>query len=126
MKVVHSAITTPIYELARSLELDLEFGNDSFTFRIELFRDTENANRFRCHVWDLEMFRLTPTFPHDQNGEPAHTCDDIVMVDRGMPRSQIAYPREDIVALDLDAALEIVLSDLKAFLEHVTAERALN
>jgi len=126
MKVVHSAVRTPIYELARSCELDLQLGDESLTYRIELFRDTENANRFRCHVWDLEMFRLKPTFPRDENGKPTHTCDDIVMVDRGMPRSRIAYPREDIVAPDLDAALEIVLNDLKAFLEHVTAERALS
>ena len=124
MKIAHSAVTSPIYELARSLEVDLQLGDDSQTFRIELFRNTEKADHFRCHVWELEMFRLKPTFPQD--GEPAHVSDDVLMVDRGIPRSQIAYPREDIVAPDIDAALEIVLNDLKAFLEHATTERALN
>jgi hypothetical protein len=125
MKIAHSAITTPLYELARTLEVDLQLG-DSLSLRIELFRNTENPNRFRCHVWDLEMFRLKPTFPRDGNGEPSETCDDVLMVDRGIPRSRIGYPREEIVAPDIDAALEIVLNDLRGFLEHVTSERALN
>jgi hypothetical protein len=126
MKIAHSAVTTPLYELARTFEVDLQLGGDSLTFRIEFFRNTDATDRFRCHVWDLERFRLKPTFPRDDNGEPSHVCDDIVMVERGMPRSRIPYPLEDIVAPDLDAALEIVLNDLKAFLDHVTTERALN
>ena len=125
MKIAHLAVTTPLYELARTVEVDLPFGDDSLTFRIELFCNTERAGHFRCHVWELEMFRLKPTFPRDGANEPAHFSDDVLMVDRGIPRSQIAYPREDIVAPDIDAALEIVLNDLKAFLEHSTTERAL-
>src|SRR5262249_28161962 len=105
---------------------DLQLGDHSWTFRIELFRNTEESDRFRCHVWESEMFRLKPTFPRDGNNEPAHVCDDTLMVDRGIPRQQIRYPLEDTVAPDIDAALGIVLDDLKAFLEHVTSERALN
>jgi len=126
MKIAHSAVTSPLYELARSFEVDVQLGDDSLTFRIELFRNKERPDSFRCHVWDLEMFRLTPTFPRDENGDPSHVCDDVLMVDRGIPQSRVAYPREDIIASNIDAALEIVLNDLKAFLEHVTAERALN
>lgn len=126
MKIMHPAVTTPIYELVRSVEMDLQLGEDSLTFRIELLRNPERADRFRCHVWELEMFRLKPTFPQDGDNEPAHVSDDVLMVDRGIPRSQIAYPREDIVAPDIDAALEIVLHDLKSFLDHATTERALS
>jgi hypothetical protein len=126
MKIAHPAVTSPLYELARSFEVDVQLGDDSLTFRIELFRNSERPDSFRCHVWDLEMFRLKPTFPRDGNEEPSHVCDDVLMVDRGIPRSRVAYPREDIVASNIDAALEIVLNDLKAFLEHVTAERALH
>jgi hypothetical protein len=126
MKIMHPAVTTPIYELVRSVEMDLQLGDDSLTFRIELLRNTEKAHRFRCHVWELEMFRLKPTFPQNGDNEPAHVSDDVLMVDRGIPRSQIAYPRDDIVAPDTDAALEIVLNHLKAFLEHATTKRALN
>lgn len=124
MRIAHSAVTSPVYEWAKTLELDLQLGEDSLTLRIELFCNTEKDNHFRCHVWELEMFRLTPTSPMDENGQPSHICDDILMVDRGIPRSHIPYPLKDIAAPDIEAALEIVLSDLKGFLEHSTLEKA--
>ena len=124
MKVVHSAVSSPIYELAKICELDIQLGEDSYTLRIELLRNTEKQDHFRCHAWELEMFRLLPTFPMDQSNQPAHTCDDVVMVDRGIPRSSIRYPVEDILAPSVDAAFEIVLGDLKRFLEHSTSTKA--
>lgn len=123
MKVVHSAVSSPIYELAKTCELDIQLGDDSYTLRIELFRNTEKEGHFRCHAWELEMFRLVPTFPRDEGNEPAHSCDDVVMVDRGIPRSSIRYPVEDIVAPSVDAAFEIVLGDLKRFLEYSTSAK---
>ena len=123
MKVQHSAVTTPVYELIKTLELDIRLGDDSYTFRIELFVDTEHENRFRCRVWEFEMFRLVPTFPQNEQGEPVHISDDVMMVDRGIPRSRVQYPVEDIVAPSVDAAVEIVLRDLKDHLDHVTTEQ---
>ena len=123
MKISHSALTSSIFESVKIVELDLRFGDDSWSIRIELLRDTEASDHFRCHVWELEMFRLTPTFPTDENDLPAHISDDILMVDRGIAHSQIAYPREDIIAADVDSALEVVLTDLRGFLEHVTGEK---
>ncbi|MBC7910284.1 MAG: hypothetical protein H7Y30_07275 [Pyrinomonadaceae bacterium] len=110
--------------MAKTFELDIQLGETSFTMRIELFHNTEKEDHFRCHVWELEMFRLTPTSPMDENNQPAHICDDVLMADRGIPRSHIPYPLEDIVAPNIDAALEIVLNDLKGFLEHSTLEKA--
>ena len=75
MRILHSAITSPIYELAKTFELDIQLGEDSYTLRIELFRNTEKERHFRCHAWQLELFRLTPTFPMDENNSPAHICD---------------------------------------------------
>jgi len=122
MKITHPTITSSVFELIKTLELDVQLGADSWSIRIELFRDTETKDRFRCHVWELELFRLTPTFPQGKDNHPAHVSDDVLMVDRGIPRSRIAYPKEDIVAPDADAALEIVLDDLKRFLEHASRE----
>ena len=124
MKVDHSAISSPICELAKICELDIQLGEDSYTLRIELFRNTEKDGHFRCHAWELEMFRLVPTFPMNESNEPAHSCDDVVMVDRGIPRSSIRYPVEDIVAPSIDAAFEIVLGDIRGFLEHSTSAKA--
>jgi hypothetical protein len=124
MRIKHSAVTSAIYELVKVFELDIQLGEDSSTMRIELFRNTEKEDHFRCRVWESELFRLTPSFPMDENSNPAHTCDDLLMVDRGIPRSHIPYPREDIIAPNIDAAFEIVLNDLKGFLEHATLEKA--
>ncbi len=73
MKVVHSAVTSPIYELARTFELDIQLGDNSWTLRIELLHNTEKVDHFRRHVWELEMFRLIPTCPIDENNQPVHT-----------------------------------------------------
>jgi hypothetical protein len=124
MKIRHSAVTSPVYELVRVVETDIQFGDHAWTYRIELLRNTEDETRFRCHVWETEMFRLMPSFPRDDKDEPAHVSDDTLMVERPIPRSQVEYPSEDIVALDADAALEIVLADLRRFLEHSTGEAA--
>ena len=120
----HSAITSSLYQLVKTLELDIQLDDVSWSLRIELFRNTEAADHFRCHVWELEFFRLTPTFPQDENNQPAHVSDDVLLVDRGIANSRIAYPKEDIIAANVDTAIEIVIDDLKRFLEHVTGERA--
>ena len=124
MKIKHPAVTSPVYELVKVAETDIRFGDHAWTYRIELLRDTEDAGRFRCHVWETELFRLTPSFPRDENGQPAHVSDDTLMVERSIPRSRIKYPSEDIVAPDADAALEIVLTDLRKYLEHSTGKTA--
>src|SRR5438034_11614175 len=120
MRIVHSAVASPIYEFAGTFELDIRLGDELISMRIELFRNSVEKDHFRCHVWELEMFQLIPTLPRNKNNEPAHICDDVLMVDRGIPRSHIPYPEQDIVAPNVNAALEIVLNDLKQFLEHST------
>jgi hypothetical protein len=126
MRLTHPAVTSSVFELVKTIELDIQFGEDSWTTRIELLRDAERADHFRCHVWQLELHRLTPSFPRDENGLPAHVTDACIFTEEGVPRSRIAYPLEDIVAPNVDSALEIVLDDLKSFLKHVTGEEALS
>lgn len=124
MKISHSAITSSMFELVKAVELDIRLGDNSWSIRIEMLQDMEAKDHFRCHVWELELFRLTPTFPRGENNQPAHISDDVIMVDRGIARSRIAYPAEDIIASDVDVALGIVLDDLKQYLKHVTGEEA--
>lgn len=114
-----------MFELVKTVESDIRLGDDTWSIRIELLRDRETRDHFRCHVWVSEQFRLTPTFPRDEYDQPTHISDDVLMVERGIARSRIAYPKEDIVASDVEVALQIVLGDLKRFLEHVTGEEAI-
>ena len=118
MNTIHSAVRSAIYELGKTCELDMQLGEVTFKIRIELFRNTEKEGHFRCHVWELEMFRLNPTFPMDEQGEPADISDDMVMVDRGLDLTHGSLPRGDIEAPNIEAAFEIVLNDLKASLER--------
>jgi hypothetical protein len=124
MKVIHSAVTSPVYELVKTVEADIRLGDDSWTTRIELLRDREKPGHFRCRVWELELNRLMPSFPRDENDLPAHITDSPIFVERGIAHSRIKYPLEEVVAPDAESALEIVLGDLKRFLEHATGEEA--
>ena len=126
MKIIHRAITSSIFELVRTVELDIQLSDeDSWTVRIEIFRDTEKANVFRCHVWELELFRLVPSFPRAEADEPAHITDDVIMVERGIANSEIASRlNKSFSATNIEAALEMVIEDLKKFLELTTGESA--
>ena len=118
-------MTSSIFELVKTVELDIQLRDHSWTTRIELFRDTEKEGYFRCHVWETELFRLTPSFPQDEKNEPAHICDDILMAYRGIAHSEIASRmHEPFRAADAEAAMGMVIEDLKRFLEHVTREKA--
>ena len=123
--ITHKAVNSSVFELAKTVELDIRFNEEAWTARIELFRDTGREGWFRCRVWESEMFRLTPSFPRDAAGEPAHITDDTIMVERGIARGRIASRlNEGFAAPDVDAALGMVIEDLKGYFEHVTGERA--
>lgn len=126
MKIIHRAITSSSFELVKTIELDIQFSDeDSWTTRIELFRDMEQSNLYRCHVWELELFRLTPSFPRNEANEPAHVTDDTIMVERGIAHSDIASRlNKSFAAPSIESALEIIVEDLKKFLEHATGEKA--
>src|SRR4051794_35762590 len=120
MKISHSTVKSAVFELVKVVELDIELGDrseHSWTTRIELFQDTEQLDRYRCRVWESEMFRLTPSFPRDEKNEPAHITDGTILVVRGIARSEIAsLLNKPFIATSAEAALEMVVHDLKNFL----------
>lgn len=126
MKISHRTVTSSVFELVKVVELDIRMSDeDAWTTRIELFRDTEQAGRYRCRVWESELFRLTPSFPRNEGDEPAHVTDGTVMVERGIARSEIAsLANEPFDAPSPEAALEMVVVDFKRFLEHATGVEA--
>ena len=120
MKISHTVVTSSVYELVKVIELDLRL-DVLITVRFEVFRDTERENHFRCHLWQLELHRLQPTFPMDEKGQPEHIQDEVIILGWSGPQMK-AY--DDIIANDADDALAIVMEDFKRFLEHVTLEKA--
>jgi hypothetical protein len=119
LKISHHTVTGNVFELVKTVELDIRLGDEAtWTTRIELFRDTEQSHLYRCHVWELELFRLTPSFPRNDENVPVHITDDMIMVKRGIAHSNIAsISNKPFDAPDIDAALERVIEDLKKFLE---------
>jgi hypothetical protein len=126
LKIIHRAVTSSVFELVKTVELDIQFDDeDAWTTRIELLRDTEQLERYRCHVWELELFRLTPSFPRTEEDNPAHATDDTIMVERGIACGDVAsILNKPFEAPSAEAALEMVLEDLNKFLEHTTGEKA--
>ena len=63
--------------------------------------------------------QLTPTFPIDEKGNPAHTSSDPVMVERS---HVLERDYADVEADSVDDAVRTVLEDYLAKLEHMTGE----
>lgn len=126
MKIKHPAIKESIFELVKTVELDIQLSDDiTYPNRIEIFRDTAQTNRFRCRVWELESFRLIPSFPKNEDDEPSPSTDDIIMVERGIAKSAIASRLNNIFEVSgIDNALDLILRDLKKFLEFTTNVKA--
>ena len=118
-RIRHSAVTTPIYELVKTVELTLQL-EDSWDMRFEIFADTESPGHYRARLWQHEFHRLRPSFPQDDNGEPKDVQDAVIPIE--WSNVKIGDYR-DIQASSPDEALELVLNDFKQFLEHVTLEK---
>jgi hypothetical protein len=121
MKITHSKITSPVFELVKTLEVDFEIGDETWPTRFEILRDTERKDLFRCRVWQLEFFRIQSTFPQS-GGIPAHEPSDHVLIVEWEGPHVGHY--DDFVATDVEAALETVMQDFRKFLEHMTSEKA--
>jgi hypothetical protein len=113
--IQHPSITSPLFELAKTVEFNLEVAEDHFSLRVELFQDISNAQRFRARIWRLEVYRIQSTFPQNEtDGQPAdQPSDESIFVDTSAWLSQ-CY--EDFRAETPDRAIQIILNDLRDFL----------
>jgi hypothetical protein len=121
MRLLHSAITSSIYELSKVVEFDLQLGDESWLIRIEILRNTGTQGRFRCHIWQAELFRIQSTFPSGEAGPLHHPSDELIWVSFNGPGRELD---DDFAASDDEAALASVISGFAKFLEHTTTEEA--
>lgn len=114
----HPFMKEPLYELIKTMEVDLALGDDSFSLRIELFQSTTSSQWFRARLWRTEFYRLQSTFPQNElSGQPAHhPSDETIQVDWSPYLSQ---DYQYFQAGDQEAALQRVLDDVRRFLERV-------
>ena len=62
MQIAHSAVVSPIYEISKLFEFDLRLGDESWPIRIEVLRNTQATDRFRCRIWQGEFFQNSIDF----------------------------------------------------------------
>ncbi len=108
-----SGIGSTVFELVRTVEVDLEIEEDSWPVRIELFRDRDDDETYRAHVWLLETFRIQPLYPMDEEGEPQEApADEDLLIEwnRNLDADLDAF-----TAASDEEALAIVLASLDDF-----------
>ena len=112
-----SELGSTIFELVRTLEVDLEIEKDAWPVRVELYRDREDDTHYRARVWLLETFRIQPTFPQNDDGLPQDDAgDEDVLVEWGYNL------REDFGSFAAETeqdALDQVMAALEEFVAHV-------
>ncbi len=115
MQITHKSIISPIFRLVQTLELDIQFGSESWTIRIDILQDISNPNQFRCDLWQLDYYRIQPTFPQDPDtGKPtAYKADQAIWMDWS---HSLTGSYKSFIASDANDALNVVLTDLKEFL----------
>jgi hypothetical protein len=106
------------FALIRTVEFDVEVGEDRFALRIELFVSESNPHTFRARAWRTEVYRIQSTFPQEAlTGEPKHQpSDEVILIDWS---SNIRGEYSTYEAESAAAALEIVIEDI-----HGTVDRA--
>ena len=124
MELIHRAITSSVFELISTYEIDINLtsdrNEDQFSLRIELFRSLADRKLFRCKTWRNELFRIQSTFPQDDAGRPKHDpSDEMILV--GFSQQHFG-PRDEFLADSPDEALSKIIQDLGKSLEHITSE----
>lgn len=107
----------PVYELVKTVEFDVEIGDDQFVLRIELFRTVSDIHTFRAHIWRTEMYRIQSSFPRDQlTDKPAHLpSDEVILVDLNYLTGDFS----NFQAENQEIALQLVMHDFQDFLTRI-------
>lgn len=100
----------PVFTLVRTLELDVELGREPLVLRVEILKARHQKQLYRARLWRRELYRLTPSFPHDGDDEPSEQTDDSVFVE--WPEL-LEGEYETIIASSDDAAEEKIVDDLR-------------
>ena len=113
MSKFRTEISSTVFELVRTVEVDLEIEDDAWPVRVEIYRDDEDEANFRARVWLLETFRIQPTFPQNEAGGPQdQAADEEVLIEWTYNLEQ---DFESFHAESDTEALSIVLSALESF-----------
>lgn len=100
--------------LIETIELLVPFKEEELTLRIEIFESMAQSRKYCARIWRLEYYRLQPTFPQGDDGQPVHgPSDELVLKEFEGFESPLEEPVEFTTQL---AAREYVLEKLAQWL----------
>ena len=114
MKIQHPAVTSDVFKLVAILEFDLELDDHFLPTRVELFQDTERKRRWRCRMWERELYHMQMTLAKGKARHPE--SDEELLVERTW---ELSDRFEDFEATSAKAAMKLFLDSLKKYLKRV-------
>ena len=100
----------PVFHLVRTLELDAELGDEPLVLRVEIFKARHQKQLYRARLWRRELYRMTPSFPRDEEDEPSERADESTWVE--WP-DMLEGEYDEILAPSDEAAEDRVIDDLR-------------
>ncbi|KAF1080761.1 MAG: hypothetical protein GQF41_3171 [Candidatus Rifleibacterium amylolyticum] len=124
MNIIHKLITSPTFELVKTIEFDLEFPNpndsDIFSLRVELFQSMSDPGVFRYKIWRTEMFCIQSKFPKDEHDLPKHEpSNENILVEFGIKHFQ---SNEMFKAKSIELAIMKIFQDFDKAIEHISGQ----
>ncbi len=120
MRIQHPAVRSDVFKLVATLEFDLVVGDHFLPTRIELFQDTESKRRFRCRMWERDLYRMQLTLSQGKQSKKRRLeSDEEILVERTW---ELSDRFEDFEATSAAAALKKFLSSLKKYLDRLTLD----
>jgi len=117
MKIQHSAVTSDVFKLLTTLEFDLVVGHHFLPTRVELFQDTVRKRRFRCRMWERDLYHMQMSLPPDGKRRSRRSeSDEEILVERTW---ELSTKFEDFEAPNAAGALKVFLDSLKRYLDRV-------
>jgi len=118
MKIQHPAVRSNVFKLVSIFEFDCEVDGHFFPARVELFRDTEHKNRWRCRMWERELCHVAFTLRRGSKSGKRIESDEEVLIERTWVLSD---KFEDFEAGTAAEAMKRFVDALREYLQRVTA-----
>ena len=117
MRIQHPAVTSDVFKLITTLEFDLVVRNHFLPTRIEVFQDTARKRRFRCRLWERDLYHMQMTLGGGKRKSRPQS-DEEILVERTW---ELSSKFDDFEAPSAARALKLFLDSLKRYLDRVTA-----
>src|SRR5258706_1309376 len=108
-----------LYQLLKTVQFDVELGDDSFALRVELFQAKWSMQTFRDNIWRTEFYQIQSTFPQNpSSGRPKHRpSDEVILIDWS---TNVPGDYSRFEAASSSVALNIVLNSIRSTLDRAT------